>query len=155
MSHEEIKNCIFPTDLYYRVDHNTWIRLNDDGTITVGMTDMAQTLAGNVLHATPQKVGKTRKDSKPIAIVESSKWVGPVKAPMAGVIVESNDLVKEDPGILNKSPYKQGWLVKMKPDNLQDDMQKLLTGAPAIEAYRAKMEAENVENCVHCEGFEI
>jgi glycine cleavage system H protein len=155
MSYGEVKNCVFPYDLYYRVEDNTWARVNDDGSVTIGMTDMAQTLAGNVLHATPQKVGRKRKQGKPVAIVESSKWVGPVKSPFTGEVIESNSNVKEDPGLLNKSPYKQGWLVKMQPSNFEEELKQLLTGEAAVEAYRTKMENENVESCVHCEGFEI
>ena len=151
----EVNNCVFPMDLYYRVEDNTWLKKNDDGTVTIGMTDMAQTLAGSILHATPQKVGRTRAKGKPIAVVESSKWVGPVKSPVTGEIIESNDAVKNTPSLINKSPYKQGWIVKMKCDALDTDLAELLTGAPAMEAYRKKVEESNLEACVHCEGFEI
>ena len=151
----EVNNCLFPKNLYYRVEDNTWLQKNDDGTVTIGMTDMAQTLAGSILHATPKKVGQKRPKGKPIAVVESSKWVGPVKSPVSGEIVESNDSVKETPALINKSPYKQGWIVKIKPDNLDGDLAELLTGDPAVEAYRKKVEESNLEACVHCEGFEI
>jgi glycine cleavage system H protein len=151
----DIKNCFFPLDLYYRVEENTWLRVNDDGTITVGMTDVAQSLAGSILHATPQKVGRTRKKGKPIAIVESSKWVGPVKSPVTGEIIESNDAVKKDPGLINKSPYKAGWIVKMKPENLNAELADMVTGQAAVDAYKNKIETENIDACVHCEGYEI
>ena len=151
----EHKNCFFPLDLYYRIDENTWMRKNDDGTVTVGMTDVAQTLAGSILHATPQKVGRERKKGKPIAIIESSKWVGPVKSPVTGEITESNEAVKKDPGLINKSPYKQGWIVKMKPENLDAELADMLTGQAAVDAYKAKIEADGIDPCVHCEGYEV
>jgi len=119
------------------------------------MTDIAQTLAGSVLHATPQKVGRKRKKGKPLAIVESSKWVGPVKSPINGVVTVSNDLLRSDPGLLNKSPYKAGWIVTLQPDDLEADLAGLLIGEPAIAAYRKKIEDEDLEACVHCEGYEI
>lgn len=151
----EVNNCLFPMDLYYRVEDNTWLKKNDDGTVTIGMTDMAQTLAGSILHATPQKVGRKREKGKPIAVVESSKWVGPVKSPVTGEITESNESVKENPSLINKSPYKQGWIVKMTVENLDQALSDLLTGTPAVEAYRKKVQDSNLEACVHCEGFEI
>ena len=151
----EVNNCLFPMNLYYRVEDNTWLKKNDDGTVTVGMTDMAQTLAGSILHATPQKAGKKREKGKPIAVVESSKWVGPVKSPVTGEILESNDNVKDNPSLINKSPYKAGWIVKMKVDNLDQELAEMLTGTPAVEAYRKKVQESKLEACVHCEGFEI
>lgn len=151
----DVNNCFFPKDLYYSVENNTWTKLNDDGTVTIGMTDIAQTLAGSVLHATPQRVGKKRKIGKPVAIVESSKWVGPVKSPIAGEVVESNDELKTDPGLLNKSPYNRGWIVKMQPDDLEADLAALVTGDAAVDLYRKKIEDEGIDACVHCEGYEI
>lgn len=155
MSHADINNCFFPNDLYYRVQDNTWVKVNDDGTVYIGMTDIAQTLAGSILHATPQKAGKKRKIGKPIAIVESSKWVGPVKSPMAGVVVEHNPDVAANPSILNKSPYKKGWLVKFQPDDLNAALADMLTGQAAADAYKKKIEDEGIEGCVHCEGYEL
>ncbi len=77
MPHEKINGCVIVKDLYYSVNDHTWIRPNDDGTVTVGMTDIAQTLAGPILHAKAKNVGATREKGKPIATVESGKWVGP------------------------------------------------------------------------------
>lgn len=155
MSYAEVNNCFFPLDLYYRVEENTWLRKNEDGTVTIGMTDIAQTLAGSILHATPKKVGRKRKRGKPIAVVESSKWVGPVKSPVSGTVVQMNEAVKNDASLLNKSPYKQGWLVIMEPSDLEADLAEMLTGNAAVEAYKIKIEQEGVEQCVHCEGYEI
>lgn len=155
MEYEDINNCFFPKGLYYHVEENTWLKKNDDGTVTVGMTDIAQTLAGSVLHATPQKVGRKRKKGKPLAIVESSKWVGPVKSPINGVVTASNDLLRSEPGLLNKSPYKAGWIVTLQPDDLDTDIAELLFGDAATAAYRKKIEDEELDACVHCEGYEI
>ncbi|MCB9284026.1 MAG: glycine cleavage system protein GcvH [Lewinellaceae bacterium] len=151
MSNEKINNCVILTNLYYSVQDNTWVRVNDDGTVTIGMTDVAQSLAGPILHARPKKAGVSREKGKPIATVESGKWVGPVKSPMTGEIVEVNENLEKDAQLVNKSPYQNGWILKMKPENLEADLKDLLTGDAAVEAYRAKIDQDGV-TCTHIEG---
>ena len=61
MAHEKINECVIMKDLYYSVEDNTWIRVNEDGSVTVGMTDIAQNLAGPILHAKAKSAGTTEK----------------------------------------------------------------------------------------------
>ena len=88
MAHEKINGCVILKSYHYSVADNTWVDINDDGTVTVGMTDIAQNLAGPILHAKAKGAGTERKKGKPIATVESGKWVGPVKSPISGTITE-------------------------------------------------------------------
>ena len=152
--HPEVRGCVLPLSLHYSVTENTWVRVHDDGTATVGMTDVAQNLAGPLLHAKPKKVGTSRKKGKPVATVESSKWVGPVKSPISGDVVEVNAELANDATIINRSPYTNGWIVKMQPTNLDAELQELLTGQAAVDAYRERIEAEDLKACEHVEGFE-
>ncbi len=151
---EEIRGCVVLTNLHYAVDDHTWAMINDDGTVTVGMTDVAQNLAGAVLHAKIKKVGAVRAKGKPVATVESSKWVGPVKTPVSGEIIERNEAVAAEAQILNRSPYKKGWLVKLQPSNLQAEIAELKTGDAAVAAYRVKIEKDGLKACEHLDGFE-
>ena len=151
MAHEKINECVVFKNLHYSVKDNTWVRVNDDGTVTIGMTDVAQSLAGPILHARPKNVGVTGKKGRPIATVESGKWVGPVKSPMTGEIVEVNGNLGGDAQLVNRSPYNDGWILKMKPDNLEEDLKEMLTGDAAVEAYRAKINEDGV-TCTHIEG---
>ncbi len=151
---QEIRGCVIRLDLYYDVDDHTWVRLNDDGTVTMGMTDVAQNMAGPLLHAKTKAVGSTRKKGKPVATVESAKWVGPVKTPISGEIVEVNQTIEQDAKVINRSPYKEGWIVKMKPTNLDEELKDLKTGEEAVKAYKEKIEAEDIKACEHVEGFE-
>ena len=153
--HPEVRGCVLPLDLYYSVGDHTWVRVNDDGTATVGMTDVAQNLAGPVLHAKPKKVGAKRPRGKPVATVESSKWVGPVKSPISGEIVEINDALASDATLINRSPYKNGWIVRMQPSAFDDEVADLLTGQAAVDAYRERIEREDLKACEHVEGFEV
>ncbi len=151
----EVRGCVLPLDLHYDVSENTWVRIHDDGTATIGMTDVAQNLAGELLHAKPKKVGAVRKRGKPVATVESSKWVGPVKSPISGEVIEANEALSNDATIVNRSPYKNGWIVKMQPSNLDEELQSLLSGQAAVDAYRERIEKEDINACEHIEGFEV
>lgn len=153
MAQEKINECVLMTNLYYSVEENTWVRLNDDGTATVGMTDIAQSLAGPILHARAKKVGFQREKGKPIATVESGKWVGPVKSPLTGEIVAVNENLESDAQLVNRSPYNNGWILKLKPGNLDAELATLLTGDAAVEAYRAKITRDGI-TCTHIEGTE-
>ena len=150
----EIKNCVLPDSLSYHVDFNVWIQKNEDGTLDLGMTDIAQSMAGNIIHCRPKKVGKSVKAGKSVATVESGKWVGPVKTPLSGEIIASNTEVESDATILNKSPYKHGWIVKIKPSNLDVEKGDLVSGAVAIEGFKSYMSEKELGECIHCEGFD-
>ena len=152
--HPAVRGCILPLHLHYSVTDHTWVLLQEDGTARVGMTDVAQNLAGPLLHAKPKKPGTVRPRGKPLATVESSKWVGPVKSPISGEIVAVNEALEKDATLINKSPYKAGWIVQIKPSDLAADMAQLLTGQAAVDAYKARIEAEDLKACAHVEGFE-
>jgi glycine cleavage system H protein len=152
MAHEKINGCIILKDLYYAVEDNTWVKLNEDGTVTVGMTDIAQNLAGPILHAKAKSPGTDRRKGKPIATVESGKWVGPVKSPVSGTIIELNEKLASDAQLINRSPYRDGWVVKMKPESLDEELKVLVTGDAAVDAYKEKIAKDNVKACTHIEG---
>ncbi len=150
----DIKNCLLPDDLLYHVEYNVWVRDNGDGTCDVGMTDIAQSLAGAMLHCRPKKAGKKVKLGKSLATVESGKWVGPVKSPFAGVIVAANDAAAADAKILNRSPYKEGWIVRVEPADGSAALADLLSGEAAVERFAAYMAENDLAECIHCEGFD-
>ncbi len=150
----ELKNCMLPDELLYHVAFNVWIRKNDDGTLDLGMTDIAQSMAGNIIHCRPKKVGKKVKAGKSVATVESGKWVGPVKTPFSGEIVATNNDVENDATIVNRSPYKQGWIVRIQPNDFDGDSGALVNGEAAISGFEAYMAEKDMGECVHCEGFD-
>jgi glycine cleavage system H protein len=142
-----VKNCNLPDELHYNVENNVWVRKEPDGTVTVGMTAYACALAGEVVAYTPKKVGRTVDLNKSCATVESGKWVGPVKTPIAGEVTAVNDAVSAKPGTINKDPYGEGWLVKLKPSNLDAEIGALVTGAAITPAFEAKMNADGFAGC--------
>ncbi len=150
----EIKNCLLPDDLLYHVEYNVWVRDNGDGTCDLGMTDVAQTMAGSIIHCRPKKAGKKVKQGKSLATVESGKWVGPVKSPFAGEIAARNDAAESDATILNSSPYKKGWIVRIKPDDMEAALAGLVSGDDAVAGFTAYMAENDLAECIHCEGFD-
>ncbi len=142
-----VRGCDVPEDLSYNVENNVWARDEGDGTITIGMTSYAASLAGQIVSYTPKKVGKGVKKDKSCATVESGKWVGPAKTPIAGEVVAINDAVSGNPGLINSDPYGEGWLVKVKADDWAGDSASLVTGAAAMDAFEKKMDAEGFGGC--------
>lgn len=140
-----INSCDIPEDLYYDGEHDVWVRFEDD-TVVVGMTDIGQSLAGRFLYAHIKEAGKHIEAGKSIATVESSKWVGPVRTPVAGEIIAVNEKVEENPDLINKSPYNDGWIVRLKCNDIESAKAKLITGEAAVEVYRKRIEKENVKN---------
>lgn len=152
MAHEKVNGCVILKDLYYNVENNTWVKVIDDSTVAVGMTDVAQNLAGPLLHAKTKKVGTARKQGKPIATVESGKYVGPVKSPVTGEIIKVNEDLAADAGHINRSPYNTGWIVEMKADNLSAELGGMVSGDDAVAAYKEKIERDNIQACEQIEG---
>lgn len=142
-----VKGCNIPDDLYYNVENNVWARREGDGTVTVGMTAYAAALAGQIVSCTPKKVGRSVEQNKSAATVESGKWVGPVKAPVGGEVVEINSAVTSSPATVNADPYGAGWMVKLKPANWDSDSAGLVTGGAVAAAFQAKMDAEGFAGC--------
>ncbi|HET7876179.1 MAG TPA: glycine cleavage system protein GcvH [Methylomirabilota bacterium] len=140
-----INNCNLPDDLYYLVDKHVWLRPSADGPVTVGINDVAQSLAGPIVSCTPKKPGRSVPKGQSVATIESSKWVGPVPAPVSGEIVEVNEAVRKNPGLLNRDPYGEGWLVRLKPSAWEADKAGLVTGTAGLESYREFLHAQGIQ----------
>lgn len=102
-----------PADLRYTASHE-WIRQEPDGTLTVGITDHAQSALGDLVYLELPKTGRTVKAGEAIAVVESVKAASDVYAPLAGEIVASNDAIVGTPESVNADAYG-AWLFKLKP----------------------------------------
>src|SRR6266511_3226509 len=100
----QVNGCNLPEDLHYLVEKHVWAR-RENGHVVVGLTDVAQSLAHKIISVTLKKPGKKLAKGKSLGTVESSKWVGPVPAPVAGEVVEVNEALSSDPGLLNRDPY--------------------------------------------------
>ncbi len=141
--------CDIPEDCYFDLERDVWIRFEGELAV-LGMTDVAQTRGGKLVTITFKKPGKALKPGQSAAIIESAKWVGPFPMPFSGEIVETNEAgFARDILLVNKDPYGAGWLVKVRPTNLEAERAHLLTGAAAVEAYREKIVGLGVK-CFRC-----
>ncbi len=138
-----VRGCTIPDDRYYWIEKHVWVKKDGD-LVTVGITDVAQSLAKKVVAVTPKKVGKSIKKGKSVATVESGKWVGPVPTPVAGEIAEVNPALADDPELVNNDPYEGGWIVKISPSNWDEDIAGVPAGADAVAQYEAFLEAEGI-----------
>ena len=107
-----------PASLKYTKSHE-WIRAETDGTITVGITEHAQDLLGDLVFIDLPEVGKALAAEQEAAVVESVKAASDVYAPIAGTITEVNTAVADTPESVNQDAYA-AWLFKMQPDNAAD-----------------------------------
>jgi glycine cleavage system H protein len=119
----------------FTTDHE-WVRLEDDGTITVGITDHAQEALGDIVFVQLPEPDREVVEGESCATVESTKAASDVYAPAAGHIAEVNELIVEDPGLINRDPQGEGWFWRCEPDD-EFDFEALMDE----EAYQAFLEA--------------
>jgi glycine cleavage system H protein len=98
----------------YTTDHE-WIRLNADGTATIGISDHAQGALGDVVFVDLPAIGRNVTAKEAFAVVESVKAASDVYAPIAGTVVAVNDALSGDPGAVNRAAESDGWFVQLKP----------------------------------------
>ncbi len=126
-----------PADLKYTKSHE-WMKLNGDGTATIGITDHAQDQLGDMVYVEAPDAGRSLKAGEACAVVESVKAASDVYAPVAGEVIEGNAGLADAPESVNNDPYGSGWLLKLKladaatADGLMD--------AAAYEAFLAAEE---------------
>lgn len=144
----EVNGCLLPDDLWYWPEKHVWVRgPEEDGTVLVGMTDVAQNLAGKIVVCNLKAAGKVLAQGKSAGTLESGKWVGSIPTPVAGEVVAINEAVKKSPHIVNDDPYGDGWLIRVRPTDWEAGQAALVHGPEGIEAYRARLDAEGI----HCQ----
>ena len=125
-----------PGDLMYTKTHE-WVRRNEDGTLTVGITDHAQDLLGDMVYVEPPEPGRAVSAGEDCAVVESVKAASDVYSPVSGEVVEANDSLADAPETLNQDPYGNGWLFRLRPSD-ESETASLLNA----EAYTTLAESD-------------
>lgn len=103
-----------PGDLDYTEEHE-WLRREQDGSVTVGITDHAQAALGDLVYVELPEVGQDVDAGSEMAVVESVKAASDVYAPVGGRVLEINEALSDDPEKINSDPYGAGWIVKLQP----------------------------------------
>lgn len=107
-----------PTNLKYTASHE-WVRSEAEGTVSIGITQHAQELLGDMVFVESPAVGSKLKAGEECAVVESVKAAADIYAPVSGEVVEINGELDGEPEMINSNPYG-AWIFKMKPDNAAD-----------------------------------
>ncbi len=108
-----------PSELKYASSHE-WARLEDDGTVTVGITHHAQDSLGDVVFVELPEVGAEYGAGEEAAVVESVKAASDIYAPVSGEVVAVNDALEESPETVNEYPYSDGWFFRLKPSDVSE-----------------------------------
>ena len=106
-----------PGDIKFLSSHE-WARVESDGTITIGISDHAQDLLGDIVFVELPEVGQSVDAENDTAIVESVKAASDIYSPLSGEIIEVNSLLEDQPEIINSSPYEDGWFFKLTPSDM-------------------------------------
>ena len=113
-----------PGDLLYTKEHE-WLRREDDGSVTVGITDHAQAALGDLVYVELPEVDQDLEAEGEMAVVESVKAASDVYAPIAGKVVAVNEELADDPEKINEDPYGDGWIVRIEPAGDIDESELL------------------------------
>jgi glycine cleavage system H protein len=115
-----------PSELRYAKSHE-WVRSETDGTVTVGITDYAQGSLGDITYVQLPKVGATLRAGETFGVVESVKAASDLYAPVAGTVLAVNGALESAPETVNRAPYGEGWMLKVK-------LAEAGGGAPLLDA---------------------
>jgi glycine cleavage system H protein len=117
----------FPTDIRYTKDHE-WIKMEDEKTALIGITDFAQKELGDIVYVDITTVGNEMKAEEVFGTVEAVKTVSDLFLPVAGTILTINPLLEKQPELVNNDPYGDGWMIKLAVND-PADIDKLLDAA--------------------------
>jgi glycine cleavage system H protein len=124
-----------PSDLLYRESHE-WVRQDEDGTATIGISDHAQAQLGDMVFIELPEPGMSYEQGDACAVVESVKAASDIYAPLTGEVIEANSALEDSPELVNSDPYGDGWLFRMQLANASE-----LDGLLTPEAYAEQAES--------------
>ena len=125
-----------PAELKYSKSHE-WVRRERDGSVTVGITDHAQDLLGDMVFVELPEPGKELQAGQECAVVESVKAASDVYSPIAGEVLTINEAIADSPELVNKDPYGEGWMMRIQPAAASDEDALL-----DADAYQALLDSE-------------
>ena len=124
----------------YDLENNTWVKCEENGEMTVGVTSLLSAIAGKFASARIRPVGTRVKRVSSLGTLESLKFVGPIPSPISGTVSAVNGDVIKRPKLLNDAPYTKGWIVRLKPLRLQTERGFLSRAADATDTLKRKID---------------
>ena len=137
-----IEGYDFPDELYYDKEHS-WVKIEEDGIVRVGMNDFYQKSAGDTTYIDLPFEGDEVSQGETCGKIQSAKWVGKFVSPVSGEILEVNDELEDECTLINKSPYDEGWIMLVQPSDIEQDLKNLYHG-DNLKAF-VKKEIEDAE----------
>ncbi|MCE7747728.1 MAG: glycine cleavage system protein H [Candidatus Heimdallarchaeota archaeon] len=136
----KINDYEFPDDLFYVLGEpgHMWIRKMNETSIKIGIDSYASSRAGTIEFVRTMKVDKRVKKNQVVGTYESGKWVGQIKSPIDGTILEKNAALKDQPELINSDPYGDGWLLIIEGktiDSQLDEDEKIVSSGEQLEEY--------------------
>ena len=125
-----------PAELRFLASHE-WARVNEDGTVTVGISDHAQDSLGDIVFVEVPEIGAELTAHSESAVVESVKAASDIYAPVSGEVIGVNEALEDEPELVNSGPYTDGWLYTVQPEDISE-----LDDSLDAEAYAAELEDE-------------
>ena len=123
----KIEGYEIPEDLYYTDDH-FWARVEDDGKVRVGIDAFGGTAVGTIEFIDLPMEDDEFEAGDAFGSMESAKWVGGLTMPVSGTVIEVNEDIEDDLGLMAEDPYGDAWLILVEPSNLEEDLEKLNHG---------------------------
>lgn len=134
----QYKDVTLPDDLYYDAKEHIWARV-EGNRVAVGLDGFGlKASGGNPQYIKLKPAGGKAIRSKPFGSIEAGKYIGPLKAPVNGIIAEVNEEVKEKPGLVDEDNYGKGHFIVIEADNLEADLKELVSGADNIQSWLEK-----------------
>ena len=138
----EIEGYLMPEDLYYHKEH-MWVRV-ENGKAIVGLTDFNQKAAGELSFIELPMEGDEVSKDEVVGSFETGKWLGKIYAPVSGTVTKVNEELEDDPSIVNKDPYGEGWLFEIEMSN-PDELKDLMKGDSDEVVEWLKKEIEKIK----------
>jgi len=132
-------------DRYYAVDDHVWVAVGADGTVTVGLVADDCLIRGPVRVYSPRRVGKVVRAGLSCATLEGDDWVAPARCPVGGEVLEVNATAQADPDVVRRDCLGRGWLVRLRPVDLERDLDGLVGGKAADAAFAALHAEERLQ----------
>lgn len=135
----DIEGYNMPDELYYHKDH-AWVKVEDDGTVKVGMNDFYQKSAGDTTYVDLPFEDDEVSQGETCGKIQSAKWVGKFVSPLSGEVVKVNEDLEDDCTLINTDPYGGGWIMVIKPTDLDGEIGSLLKGDAVSEWVKKEIE---------------
>ena len=140
-----VKGFEVRTDRFYDLTNHIWV-LVGEGTCRIGMDALGVETSGTLAHLAFGEVGASLKAGEGFGSLEAEKYVGPLVAPLSGVVTAVNTAVATHPGLVQDEPYDAGWMIELEPTNLDAELEQLVSGEEAIvEAFSKKVTEYRLE----------